>query len=102
LGCHHIAVNEAGDRAVSVGFAGEAKIWSSTDGVWKEDGEISEVSKKAGELWAVVLSLDGQYLAGTTHDGRINVWDLNAGHAKIREYETKGSFGMCIDLVSMC
>ena len=99
LGCHHIATDEAGDRAVSVGFGGEVKIWSCTNGTWKEDGEIKEPSKKAGELWAVVLSLDGQYLAGTTYDGRINVWDLLAGNEKIREYETKGSFGMCIDLV---
>jgi superkiller protein 8 len=26
------------------------------------------------------------------------VWDTTAGNKKIREYETKGSFGMCIDL----
>ena len=86
---------------MSVGFGGEAKIWTCTNGEWKDDGEIKEVAKKAGELWAVVLSLDGQYLAGTTSDGRINVWDLLAGNVKIREYETKGSFGMCIDLVSI-
>lgn len=53
---------------------------------------------KAGEIWAVVLSEDGQFLASTTYDGRINVWDLVAGRKKIREYETKGSFGMCIDM----
>ena len=61
---------------------------------------------KAGEIWAIALSEDGQYLAGTTYDGRVNVWDVNTltgdekGSAeKIREYETKGSFGMSIDLV---
>src|SRR3954447_19598248 len=53
---------------------------------------------KAGELWAIALSEDGQYLASTTYDGRINVWDLVDGRKKIREFETKGSFGMCIDL----
>jgi len=37
-------------------------------------------------------------LASTTYDGRINVWDLVADRRKIREYETKGSFGMCIDM----
>ena len=26
------------------------------------------------------------------------MWDLVAGKKKIREYETKGSFGMCIDM----
>lgn len=54
---------------------------------------------KAGEIWAVVLSEDGQYLAATSFDGRINVWDNLADGSKIREFETKGSFGMSIDLV---
>lgn len=54
---------------------------------------------KAGEMWAIALSEEGQYLASTTYDGRINVWDTLAGRQKIREYETKGSFGLCIDLV---
>lgn len=56
--------------------------------------------RKAGEAWAIALSEDGQYLASTSHNGRINVWDTVAGGAKIREFETKGSFGMAIDLVS--
>lgn len=40
-------------------------------------------------------------MASTTYNGRINVWDLGVGEAgvkKIREFETKGSFGMCVDL----
>lgn len=45
------------------------------------------------------MSNDGQYLAATSFDGRINVWDELADGAKIREIETKGSFGMSIDLV---
>lgn len=53
---------------------------------------------KAGEIWAIALNEDGQFLASTTYDGRINVWDLGEGKKKIREYETKGSFGMCIDM----
>ena len=54
---------------------------------------------KAGEVWALALSEDGQYLASTTYDGRINVWDTASRGEKIRQYDTKGSFGMCIDLV---
>lgn len=58
-------------------------------------------SKIAGEIWAIALSENGQYLAGTSVDGRIGVWDVfNESKEKIQEYETKGSFGMCIDLVS--
>lgn len=50
-------------------------------------------------VWAVALSGDGQYLAGVAQDGRIGVWDLAAEGAQIRDHETKGSFGTCIDLV---
>lgn len=51
----------------------------------------------------MVLSEDGSYLAGTTNDGRINVWDVaDEKKTKIQEYETgspgSGSFGMCVDL----
>lgn len=53
---------------------------------------------KAGEIWAISLSEDGQFLASTSYDGRISVWDLVVDRKKIREYETKGSFGMCIDM----
>ena len=50
-------------------------------------------------MWALAISADGQYLAATSFDGRINVWDDLAEGAKIKEFETKGSFGMSIDLV---
>ncbi|KAL8939426.1 MAG: hypothetical protein Q9211_002751 [Gyalolechia sp. 1 TL-2023] len=63
-------------------------------------GEIVD-GNKAGEVWAIALSADGQYLAATSIDGRINVWDIVGGNTKIREFETKGSFGMAIDLVSL-
>ena len=99
LGCHHVVTSLDGRRAASVGFGGEAKIWRYDEGMWNEDGEIAE-APKAGEVWAVTLSAEGRYLAGTTYNGRINVWDLEHGRQKFREYETKGSFGMCIDLVS--
>ncbi|RKF71165.1 Meiotic recombination protein rec14 [Golovinomyces cichoracearum] len=109
LGCHHIAASCNGNRAVSVGFGGEVKVWKlikKSDewveekveaGADKEDG-IKLDQNKPGEIWAIALSKDGQYLASTTYDGRINVWDLDDEQRKIREFETNGSFGMCIDL----
>jgi hypothetical protein len=56
---------------------------------------------KPGEIWAIALSADGQYLASSSINGKINVWSLNEeeGMPRIREYETKGSFGLCVDLV---
>lgn len=56
---------------------------------------------KPGDIWAIALSADGQYLASTSINGRIHVWNLNKaeGMPRIREYETKGSFGLSVDLV---
>ena len=59
------------------------------------------MNSKVSEVWAVALSSNGQFLAGTTHDGHIKVWDLQNGAEMIRDIETKGSFGMCIDMVYM-
>lgn len=89
------------------------KIWRFAEGMWVEDSEEDRGIKgesgknlKAGEVWAVALSEEGRYLAGTSCDGRIGVWDLLAGEKggerkKIREYETKWSFGLCVDMVSL-
>jgi superkiller protein 8 len=113
LGCHHIAASLDGTKAVSVGFGGEAKVWNYSEGMWVDDGELGaakqngEKSNKkqrprpqVGEIWAVALSQDGRYLAATSHDGRVGIWDLlTEERQKIREYETKGIFGMCVDMV---
>jgi superkiller protein 8 len=109
LGCHHLAVSRNGKIAASVGFGGDVKIWKVSDSGssdWESFGELDANKGKggAGELWAIALSEDGQYLASTTYDGRINVWDLFSGDrgATLREYETgsagSGSFGLCVDL----
>ncbi|KAH0370778.1 WD40 repeat-like protein, partial [Aureobasidium melanogenum] len=110
LGAHHIALSANGKTAASAGFGGELKVWSIDDesSQWALKGSIVDNSttaqaKNAGEIWAVALSEDGQFLAATTFDGRINVWDLNTlsssdGATKLREYETKGSFGMSVAL----
>jgi len=94
-----LATSLNGRVLASVGFGGEVKIWSISpeSGEWTEEGKIVD-GNKAGEIWAIALSEDGQYLASTTYDGRINVWDLVNARKRIREFETKGSFGMCIAL----
>ncbi|KAI9697009.1 MAG: superkiller [Candelina mexicana] len=121
LGCHHVVASQDGGKVASVGFGGEVKVWvMDSQKQWVEDGQIvgatlseapvitlkcgAPIAKvltdgnKAGEAWAIALSQDGQYLASTTYNGRINVWDTIANREKIREYETKGSFGLCIHL----
>lgn len=86
------------------------KIWKQADegSEWELFFELDtskgDGKKNTGEAWALALSEAGQYLATTTYDGRINVWDLFAAKrgAKIQEYETgsssTGSFGSCVDL----
>ncbi|KAJ5248675.1 hypothetical protein N7468_000126 [Penicillium chermesinum] len=98
LGCHHVVTDAEGTRAVSAGFAGEIKVWACHDGHWQEDPVSAHLPRL--NVWAVALSADGQYLAGVSHSGRIGVWDLGAEGTQIRDHETKGSFGYCIDLSS--
>lgn len=105
LGCHHVCTSRGGKFAATAGFGGEVKIWAldQDTGEWNLDGEIAGPSAKPGEAWALALSEDGGYLATTTNDGRINVWNVaDEKKPKIREYETgsagSGSFGMCVDL----
>lgn len=81
------------------------KLWdlNQDTGEWSSSGEIAGPSVKPGEVWALALSEDGSYLASTTNDGRINVWQIKGeSTTKIQEYETgsagSGSFGMSVDL----
>ncbi|KAF2636064.1 WD40 repeat-like protein [Massarina eburnea CBS 473.64] len=100
LGIHHLVTAKDARRAASAGFEGKVKIWSEgEDGVWKQDGEISDDGMKAGDVWAIALSADGSYLASSSINGKVHVWSLNeSGMPKIREYETKGSFGLSVAL----
>ncbi|KAG5953332.1 hypothetical protein E4U53_005978 [Claviceps sorghi] len=105
LGCHHICTSRNGKVAASAGFGGEVKLWAldQDTGEWSSSGEITGPTVKPGEVWALALSEDGSYLASTTNDGRINVWDIKGeSKTKIQEYETgsagSGSFGMSVDL----
>ena len=112
LGCHHVctASGGLGTVAASVGFGGEIKIWRLTSSSpdnnnggneWTLDWELPPTKTNGGDVWAVALSADEGYLACTTSDGRIHVWDL-AGRDKIQTYETGarggGSFAMAVDL----
>lgn len=97
IGCHHIVTNGNGSRAITAGFDGEIKVWSCQDGHWAADTKLT-ADLTGADAWAIALSEDGQYLAGVTQEGRINVWDLAADGTRIRDHETKGNFGTCIDL----
>ncbi|KAJ5772822.1 hypothetical protein N7457_007718 [Penicillium paradoxum] len=96
-GCHHLVTDAQGIRAVSAGFDGQIKAWSCHDDHWVADKKVT-ADLSGADAWAIALSEDGQYLAGVTQEGRVNVWDLAADATRIRDHETKGSFGICIDL----
>nr|POE94362.1 meiotic recombination protein rec14 [Quercus suber] len=107
LGCHHICTSLDGKVAASIGFGGELKLWAHNDETtqWVGSGELVVQDKKVGERWALALNEDGRFLACTTHDGRINVYDTTTLTpegiaAQIAHYETKGSFGMSVDISS--
>lgn len=98
VGCHHVVTDGRGSRAVSVGFGGEIQIWACHDGTWSKDDTAPAAITGSGEVWAVSLSDNGQFLAGVSQDGHIEVWDLNASGEQVQDYETKGSFGTCLDM----
>ncbi|KAI5286841.1 hypothetical protein KEM54_006465 [Ascosphaera aggregata] len=95
IGCHHVATASNVKSAVTVGFDGLVRIWTCNGDVWSEAHFANDNIR---DIWAPALSSNGQYLAGTTTDGRVKVWDLFNAATQISEFETKGSFGMCISL----
>jgi superkiller protein 8 len=112
LGCHHVCTARGGTGTVaaSVGFGGEIKVWTlekgsdgqtSAGGEWQLHWELAPTKTNGGDVWAIALSADEGYLACTTSDGRIHVWDV-AAKEKIQSYETGarggGSFAMAVDL----
>ena len=92
--------------AASAGFGGEIKVWSldPDSSEWTTHSEIPKGAVKDASIWAIALNENGQYLATTTRDGKVIVWDVFDKNSPkiIREYETgsgnSGSFGMCVDL----
>lgn len=104
LGIHHVVTSGDGKTAASAGFGDGIKVWS-VDDTTQEWSLSREIRPDAGEAWAISLSENGQYIAATTHDGRINVWDMSGEETKkLKEYETAGAgagvFGLCVDLSS--
>nr|CDP27094.1 Putative protein similar to Ski8 of Sordaria macrospora [Podospora anserina S mat+] len=112
LGCHHLTTArgpQTGNIFASVGFGGDVKIWRLNPDrkEYELQWEIPTVSDNGkGDVWAIALSADENFLACTTSDGRIHVWDLTAKE-KIQTYETGGgrgaaggggSFAMAVDL----
>ncbi|KAK5163737.1 Ski complex subunit Rec14 [Saxophila tyrrhenica] len=117
LGAHHICASPDGKVAASGGFGGEVRVWqlsvdeSNGEETWTKRGDILPPKTKkerdasdSGESWALALSENGQYLAASTHDGRLNVYDTttfspsNTTPERITQYETKGSFALSVDL----
>ncbi|KJR81258.1 superkiller protein 8 [Sporothrix schenckii 1099-18] len=128
LGCHHVttAKGGSGQVACSAGFGGEVNVWRRSEaGDWtldttlrpsdliagnkggapgtQEGAPAAAITKtdKTTDAWALALSKNEQYLAYTTHDGRVGVWDLQA-RAQLLVYSSHNratsSFAMAVDL----
>jgi superkiller protein 8 len=141
-GIHHLAAAAEGNTFVSAGFGGEVLIWKQAEGEsggsgeWELAGRIKESlpgARKAkavagsdggetgvktsgvGELWSLAMTANGRYLAASSYDGKLRVWDMLTGEDReekqgkntikirepevVREYDTRGSFGMCVAIV---
>lgn len=103
LGCHHVTASASGHILASAGFGGDVRIWrrpaEGEGGEYADLGKLPLDPKTAGEVWALSLDAEGRYLATSSYDGRVGVWDLAPAPenwTKVREYETKGSFGLCV------
>ncbi|CAK7243911.1 MAG: Ski complex subunit Rec14 [Sporothrix thermara] len=131
LGCHHVATAKGspGQVACSAGFGGEVNVWRRSEaGDWALDTTLrpsdlvsgsaagTEDASNAGgggsspakgtaekttDAWALALSKNEQYLAYTTHDGRVGIWDLQA-RSQLLVYSSNNratsSFAMAVDL----
>ncbi|KAG0641622.1 WD40-repeat-containing domain protein [Tuber brumale] len=95
LGVHHLAINKDGGFAASAGFDGAINIWDL-----ESLSLVKQIAKgrSSGEVWAIALSPTGSFMAATTYNGRVCVYDIFGAGEKVREYETKGSFGMSVDI----
>ncbi|KAK0947195.1 Ski complex subunit Rec14 [Friedmanniomyces endolithicus] len=104
LGSHHICTSLDGRVAASAGFNGELKLWKCSEyGRWSSAGEVVPEDKKVSENWTLALSVNGQYLVCTTHDGCVNIYDtrtISGAGATVNstQFETQGSFGMSVDI----
>ncbi|RKU41388.1 superkiller [Coniochaeta pulveracea] len=104
LGIHHVATSRGGPGhvAVTAGFGGELKVWTCKEsGDWVLFHEFNP--QGSSPPWAIALSADENYLAASTEDGRIVVYDL-VEKTKVQTYETGsastggGPFGLSVDL----
>src|SRR5262249_11891359 len=64
-----IAMSSDGNRLASTDMGGTMKIWDLTTGQ-----ELGSVQAHIGLIWSVCFADDGQYIATSGNDKKINVW----------------------------
>ena len=78
-------------------------VWEcGDDGAWSKRGEVTGEKGSKTEHWALALNENGQYLAASTHDGKVDIHDTTTltqtPTPKLTTYETKGSFALAVDI----
>ncbi|KAK9453948.1 WD40-repeat-containing domain protein [Dipodascopsis uninucleata] len=93
IGIHHISSSKETGLLALCGFDGVISVYNLEDGKFR-----GKLSSEQTAHWAVRFSSDGEYLAATTLDGKIHVWNmLEEPFTRCGELETKGFSGLCID-----
>jgi superkiller protein 8 len=98
VGIHHLAVDGIGHTLAAVSFDGRLHLFDLKD--LKPKQEFPDILKESTDSWAVALSSDGQFLAVTTVQGLVNLWDLTTG-VKLHSLSTnRKGFGLSVALSS--
>ncbi|KAK9330533.1 WD40-repeat-containing domain protein [Lipomyces starkeyi] len=93
LGIHHVCANKELGLIAAVGFDGEISVWSLQDCSCR-----AVISDLKTAYWAARFSADGEFLAATSLEGGITVWNAaSEDFEKCGELATKGSSGLAID-----
>jgi superkiller protein 8 len=114
LGVHHVSASLDGKTLATIGFSGTITLFARDDGINSEWAQLHQISGKCRALvrsnvaeqrtfspWAVCLDGDGSRVAATSHNGKIRIWSREKDWKAVQNYDTKESFGMCIDMVAI-
>lgn len=98
LGIHHVATDELGSILAAVSFDAKLHLYDLKQ--LKPCEELLPIIKESNDCWAVALSNDGKFLAVSTIQGLVNLWDLTTG-TKLHSFGTnRKGFGLSVALSS--
>ncbi|ODQ67839.1 WD40 repeat-like protein [Nadsonia fulvescens var. elongata DSM 6958] len=94
IGVHHLSIDGFKEKLAAVGFDSKIKLF---DLLKLQEIPLPVLNQTVKGAWAIKLSLDGTFLAISTVEGNIVLWDVIEDKEK-RSFQTKGTFGTTIDI----